>query len=639
MKINFAILIPLLLLAVLTFGQNRVEPAQTGIDRLDALYQQKKLSDRDYLDSVSNWTRAQWSSGNLLDAIALMRCLQQYKTIAWSTDRFRNYRIRYFFLLATNARMLYRSGEALYFLEKMEEEIEKQTGNKPLYKLAEKCRSYFNYNNYAQIIAAYKQDKGYEILQSYPGKIKSDAIDSTTANCYIDILAYIGVAYAKLGDTLNMDKTIELSDKTGQALLSKLSVHNTSWRFVIKYQADKLYFYRNLYLLKDPEQAIPILRRQLDYILSNTTEPRDWLQSFEQLTYRDLTDAFLYAGQHDSVNYYIGLLNRKQPVPPEIEKNTYLTQSEMMVQKGDYKSALDYFKQTTAIEQHFAFTLMEQTQEIMYAHAESEFNRNELATSEQEKRKRMYWIIAISAAALTAIAGGLLVFRKEKLKFRKRLQSLNRITEIQIAEAEQQATKTEQKRLGQDLHDELSASMAAITHQLGNLIPQTKDENIAQKLSRLNEHTQRVYETVRAKSHLLYQSAADYESDTLDRHIQKIVDSALPDGSFRKEIDIDKPAAHQLDLKQRIELLRIIQEAVGNIVKHARAANEVFVFMYESEGNIALEIGDNGIGLSEKSPKGIGLQSIRERVTNLNGSLEIISQGGTLLKILIPSGQ
>ncbi|MNE79970.1 sensory histidine kinase UhpB [compost metagenome] len=49
-----------------------------------------------------------------------------------------------------------------------------------------------------------------------------------------------------------------------------------------------------------------------------------------------------------------------------------------------------------------------------------------------------------------------------------------------------------------------------------------------------------------------------------------------------------------------------------------------------------MEIGDNGIGMKNKPGKGIGLDSIRNRVEEMQGTLELNGEKGTLLKICIP---
>jgi len=90
----------------------------------------------------------------------------------------------------------------------------------------------------------------------------------------------------------------------------------------------------------------------------------------------------------------------------------------------------------------------------------------------------------------------------------------------------------------------------------------------------------------------------------------------------------------------RIALLRIIQEAITNIIKHAKAKN-IDILIYEEVASLILEVKDDGIGLGKmKSGNGksaIGLESIRRRTKYLNGDIKISSQTkGTEIVITIP---
>jgi len=96
----------------------------------------------------------------------------------------------------------------------------------------------------------------------------------------------------------------------------------------------------------------------------------------------------------------------------------------------------------------------------------------------------------------------------------------------------------------------------------------------------------------------------------------------------------------ELDPDTSLALFRIVQEALTNIAKHARASL-VVVRMKRENGNISLEIRDNGRGIAERDmekPKSFGLRGIRERMQSLEGTFHIAmaEQGGTLLILKVP---
>lgn len=96
----------------------------------------------------------------------------------------------------------------------------------------------------------------------------------------------------------------------------------------------------------------------------------------------------------------------------------------------------------------------------------------------------------------------------------------------------------------------------------------------------------------------------------------------------------------ELDADTSLALFRIVQEALTNIAKHARASL-VVVRMKRENGNIVLEIRDNGRGIAERDldkPKSFGLRGIRERIQSLEGTFHIATaeQGGALLVLKVP---
>jgi two-component system NarL family sensor kinase len=97
---------------------------------------------------------------------------------------------------------------------------------------------------------------------------------------------------------------------------------------------------------------------------------------------------------------------------------------------------------------------------------------------------------------------------------------------------------------------------------------------------------------------------------------------------------------HTFDYQQKLILVRIIQETLQNILKHA-GATEVTV-QIDHKNPMSILIHDNGIGFSVEqathSGNGIGLQNIMNRATLIGGSLKIESfiNQGTIVTITIP---
>ena len=84
-----------------------------------------------------------------------------------------------------------------------------------------------------------------------------------------------------------------------------------------------------------------------------------------------------------------------------------------------------------------------------------------------------------------------------------------------------------------------------------------------------------------------------------------------------------------------MNIYRILQEAISNIIKHSQA-NKVHIEILEHENYLMINISDNGKGLNNKNYSGIGLENIKTRVSNLKGTILLKSNDGLSIEIKIP---
>jgi len=98
----------------------------------------------------------------------------------------------------------------------------------------------------------------------------------------------------------------------------------------------------------------------------------------------------------------------------------------------------------------------------------------------------------------------------------------------------------------------------------------------------------------------------------------------------RLEPDLD------LDDAGRLTVYRIVQEALTNVSRHARA-RQVWVEVARRPGSLLLSVSDDGIGMGDGAPRS-GLLGVRERVQARHGRLEISPRpgGGTTVAAVLP---
>ena len=91
----------------------------------------------------------------------------------------------------------------------------------------------------------------------------------------------------------------------------------------------------------------------------------------------------------------------------------------------------------------------------------------------------------------------------------------------------------------------------------------------------------------------------------------------------------------QLPLVIKSTVFRIIQESLNNITRHSKA-NDVGILLFIKDDKLILIVEDNGIGfvLNDFGDR-FGLRGMKERVSNLKGDLEIVTQPGKGCHILV----
>lgn len=354
-------------------------------------------------------------------------------------------------------------------------------------------------------------------------------------------------------------------------------------------------------------------------------------------------DHYLAIKNIDSASFYV----EKFESLPLLAKNQQARINEynakLQAIRGDLNGSNKYLTAALADERNAKNALMAEMDNLLYAYTQAENTKIDLQKSEAVKEKRTLLLIIISFAAALIVLAIYLVMLNRGRKAKALVAALNDAANMQIIameEAKHQAVREEQQRLGQDLHDGLSSSIAAIKYQLEMLSMDTKDIALKSKLDNLQRVTTNAYEAARRKSHEWFKTASEQQEISFEKQIRLLTDNALPDSRYNKTIHIDDNSIVNVDTDTRIALLRIIQEAIINIIKHAKAKN-VGILVYEEEDNLILTISDDGIGIDQKNANqkksGMGLRSIHRRAHYLKGDTNVLSSSeGTEIIVSIP---
>jgi signal transduction histidine kinase len=206
-----------------------------------------------------------------------------------------------------------------------------------------------------------------------------------------------------------------------------------------------------------------------------------------------------------------------------------------------------------------------------------------------------------------------------------------------LARARQSAILEERNRLAGEIHDGLAQSFTAISMQLGVAKEElsAKEGDPLRSIQRAGELANFGLAEARRTAHDLHLSI--FDEPELAVALQRLVDSSSVAGRLRCNFRSDIIPENSLPPKLQHELLRIAQEAIHNAVRHANPT-VITVSLRWDTANLVLKVKDNGSGISatrlEKS-EGLGLGSMRERASVIDGRFEIETTAGHGTSIIV----
>ncbi|TFV66054.1 UNVERIFIED_ORG: sensor histidine kinase [Bacillus sp. AZ43] len=195
------------------------------------------------------------------------------------------------------------------------------------------------------------------------------------------------------------------------------------------------------------------------------------------------------------------------------------------------------------------------------------------------------------------------------------------------------AREEERRRLRRDLHDEVGATLAGLTMQLGTVRALVHEDADAAdgRLLRLQDAARDALDTVRRVSHGLRPPALDELG--LAGALRQLAESLGLAARFPEDDPPRLPAAVE------VAGYLIGAEALHNVARHAGTTGAEVVLAVEDD-ELVVRVCDDGAGLDGTRPGGVGLQAMRERADELGGSLQVLSGPGrgTTVIARLPTG-
>jgi signal transduction histidine kinase len=204
----------------------------------------------------------------------------------------------------------------------------------------------------------------------------------------------------------------------------------------------------------------------------------------------------------------------------------------------------------------------------------------------------------------------------------------------------------ERRRIARELHDSVGQYLVGLKINLEQLLGSRANLTSAHEnlLAQTIELAERSMSEVRTISHLLHPPLLDEVG--LESAIRWYADGFALRSALKVSLHLDS-IINRLPKEVELALFRVLQESLTNVHRHANAKS-IEVVLTCSSGHIVLSVIDDGVGIaaevltrfSSGRASGVGLAGMRERLAELDGTLEVErASRGTAVRATIPVEQ
>ena len=271
---------------------------------------------------------------------------------------------------------------------------------------------------------------------------------------------------------------------------------------------------------------------------------------------------------------------------------------------------------------------------------ETEKKDREIAQQQLDIRNKNFQLYGSLILALALGILGYLLYRQQKLKNAQLIQEA-KLKEALVQIETQNKLQEQRLLISRDLHDNIGAQLTFIISAIENLkFFDPVKEKLTQQYDSIASFTKQTITELRDTIWAMNSGQVTWES--LSGRVQDFLQKARqssPEIQFDFSLSPAIPKDSTLGSAESIQILRIIQEAVQNAVKYAKASL-IQVEIGKVLGEYRVSILDNGQGFDEsKITPGNGIYNMRKRAEELGGVLELSSNPGSGTVILLIWGE
>lgn len=340
-----------------------------------------------------------------------------------------------------------------------------------------------------------------------------------------------------------------------------------------------------------------------------------------------------------SIEYFNKALNYSKTYNYNyLTQDNYQKLSELYELNSDYKTALDNFKNYTTYKDSISNINLRIKQAELDTEFDTERKEKEILTQKADLAVKNTYIVIIVSLLILSIIVGYFMLKNQKLKTLQ-LQKENELKDALLKIETQNRLQEQRLQISRDLHDNIGAQLTFIISSVDSLKYAFADGNpkLEDKLNNISSFTKETIYELRDTIWAMNKEAITIED--LKTRISNFIDNAqLSLNGIRFNFNFDTKSFQSFSSRDGMNIYRLIQEAVNNAIKHAKAS-QIDVSLTESNNKINIVISDNGKGFDLATAEiGNGLNTMKKRASELKGNFKIEStENGTSIYLSLPN--
>lgn len=458
-------------------------------------------------------------------------------------------------------------------------------------------------------------------------------------------------------------KNLEAAIKSDDNLLQAMMLNNLGIDFDLQDKSDSALRYWNnsleLFEENKDEEGVMDVKNNLGLKYKDLGDYGKSIQYFQEvLDYREkvldldgkvrtltnLGSAYNKSKMYgQSLEVYFSALNLLDSLQVNLrkdkQKSLYHNISNVYRAMNDYKNAYLFYQRYSRLKD----TLLNEAKSKQIADVQQKYETekkeqaNTILTFELLKKTRERNALTAGLLLLALLAFLLLSYYRQRAILHKKnvlieqqkVDDLLKDSELKTYNAMMEGQEEERKRIATDLHDRLGSMLSTVKMHFNALEEKVESyqSRNAHQFERANKLLDEACDEVRKISHNLHTGMLMHFG--LQAALRELMESIEASGKIKTKLLI-YGLPERLNQPLEIDIYRIIQECISNILKHASAKN-ITIQLNKLERQLNIVIEDDGIGFDVKArmaDAGMGMKNIDARARKLLGTFTMDSTPG-----------